>query len=163
MGIDPTLVGGGREQIRILDAPAGGSIGIAADQQRLGITRAVAVSVERASDFVDVIARVAVAQKLPDRSLTARIGGRGIGLGNIEGDLVTFERVKNRFGQISKAQAPKDEALFNTETFGDLGRGAPSTSSRSRKARHSSAGFICKRSKFSARLISRPSLALDRI
>ena len=124
MGVDPALVRCSGEQVRVLYTATCRDIGIPPDQQGLGIGCAIAVAIERPPDFIHIVAGIAASQRFPYRRLTGGVRGRRIGLGHIERDFVSLERIEDRLGEVRETQAPDNKAFLDAKALGDLRRAA---------------------------------------
>ena len=96
-----------------------------------------------------MLGHVAPAHLLEHEGLPLLVGGRGISLGDVERDLAGAERVEHDWSEAREPQPPLDEPDGEPEPPGDaLDVSALSISCWN--ARHSSAGFMASRWKFSA-------------
>jgi hypothetical protein len=96
-----------------------------------------------------VAGHVAPADLLEDVSLPLLVGRRRIGLGDVQRDLAGAERLEHDRCKGGEPQPSLDKAHGEAEPPGDALDVAPCSMS-CWKARHSSAGFMASRWKFSA-------------
>jgi hypothetical protein len=145
-----------------MEAAAGRHIILAADQLGLGIAAGIGTLCELATDFVDIAALVAAAQRLIDFGLSIAIAAAaGVGCRDGKRDLAVAQRIEDAVRKVGKRQAAAHEALGETEADRDVLWRPALIFDESWNARQVSAGFMVRLKKFSSRLVSIASLALS--
>ena len=103
-----------------LDLAASGHIGIFADQQRDWVIAAHGTARHHTPDGIGAWV-IGVAHLLKDPQLNFVLVGRGVSLGDLEGDIAFGECFEDRLGEIGEPQTAFHKALGEAKAFGDRG------------------------------------------